>query len=281
MNLYAQNLECMRDDYFRGGEFCFVSSYPRSGNTWMRYLISDVLLSRAGYVTGTDLPVHPDQVIPDMHSNDISERDSSIWNQEIIVKSHDAMEELTDRLGGDPDGRVRHIYLMRRPEDALVSYYHYHLRYPNLQHLAAGGADDFCYRFLPQWIYHIQSTISHYKSHGNVKYVLYENLLENPESVLTQVMDFIGVPDDRFSIKNAVSHMEFDNLRNREARNPVNNSEFFFRKGISGSGPGELSLEIVNIIRHQSHYLYEEISNIQYRQAVAAPVSSIATATAS
>lgn len=35
----------------------FLSSYPRSGNTWMRLMLADCLLQASGIPTQTDLPV--------------------------------------------------------------------------------------------------------------------------------------------------------------------------------------------------------------------------------
>ena len=48
-----------------GWRLNFVSSFPRSGNTWIRYLLADVFLQRHGVATATELPVHPDRIVPD------------------------------------------------------------------------------------------------------------------------------------------------------------------------------------------------------------------------
>ena len=56
-----------------GATVFFISSFPRSGNTWVRFLLSDIFLQRAGRATATVLPVHPDRLIPDIYCNLVSE----------------------------------------------------------------------------------------------------------------------------------------------------------------------------------------------------------------
>ena len=61
----------------RGGQpLSFVSSFPRSGNTWMRFLLADVLLQNHGMATSTELPVHPDKIVPDFYCHWIARRDA-------------------------------------------------------------------------------------------------------------------------------------------------------------------------------------------------------------
>lgn len=76
-----------------GGErVVFISSYPRSGNTWIRSILADCFIQDMGFNTTTKLPIHPDKIIPDRYCNMIAERDTSITTPGLFVKTHDSFE---------------------------------------------------------------------------------------------------------------------------------------------------------------------------------------------
>ncbi len=60
----------------------FVTSYPRSGNTWMRYLLSDVFLQIHGIDTDTKLAVHPDEIIADFYCSRVAMRNKAVRTPE-------------------------------------------------------------------------------------------------------------------------------------------------------------------------------------------------------
>src|SRR5208282_2910006 len=113
----------------------FISSFPRSGNTWIRYLLADVFLQVHGVETVTELPVHPNKIVPDFYFHWIARRDVTIPTPGIFVKTHETFPQLQDRFGPallrkgpGADAAValpppcKHICLYRSPEDALVSW---------------------------------------------------------------------------------------------------------------------------------------------------------------
>ena len=117
----------------------FVSSFPRSGNTWIRYLLADVFLQNHGVPTSTELPVHPDKIVPDFYCHWIARRAAAGLPPIVMVKTHDTFRQLQERFGrvrlrpgsgasaaAAPFCACKHVYLYRSPEDALVSLFHYH-----------------------------------------------------------------------------------------------------------------------------------------------------------
>src|SRR5208282_528963 len=56
----------------------FVTSFPRSGNTWMRFLLSDIFLQNHGIETATDLKVQPDGIIADFYCDWIARRNPHV-----------------------------------------------------------------------------------------------------------------------------------------------------------------------------------------------------------
>lgn len=261
MNPYHPNLDYLRQAFEQGEELTFISSFPRSGNTWARHLIADVCEQNAGLETQTELPIHPDEIIPDVHSNPIASRTVLQNDRRLIVKSHDCLDQIVDQLGEGAFQRVRHLYLYRQPEDALVSYYHFHLRYDALKAQAADGVDAFCLRHLDSWFEHVDTARSFQLMGASVLPVSYEQLLQKPMAKLTEMLDWLGISATSDAVVSAVEHMQFSNLRQKEARNPANPTEYFFRKGVAGSGAAELSLEVVKEIRDRSEALLSSLQS--------------------
>ena len=93
----------------------FLASFPRSGNTWMRLLLSDLILQMQGFSTNTG-----GNIIPDVYKVNIEQ-----WNQDDrisqldfrIIKTHEYYEECYKKI----------IYLFRNPADSLCSFYYYKL----------------------------------------------------------------------------------------------------------------------------------------------------------
>jgi len=147
-----------------GRPLVFISSFPRSGNTWIRYLLADVFLQIRGVKTTTELPVHPDKIVPDFYCNWIARRDGSVPSPAVLVKTHETFLQMQERFGGalpPPDAGqgaaappfrgCKHVYLYRSPEDALVSLYHYHDHHESSRFKTAAGIDAFCRSNLPLW----------------------------------------------------------------------------------------------------------------------------------
>ena len=129
-----QNMRELKNLLLQNHPVTFVTSYYRSGNTWMRYLLSDVLLQKHGVRTTTKLAVHPDDIICDFGNGLVAARDTSVQTPGLLLKIHDSYLELRRRFSkGDPEvaasfKKCRYLYLFRAPEDALLSFYQMHLR---------------------------------------------------------------------------------------------------------------------------------------------------------
>ncbi|MEE2643158.1 MAG: sulfotransferase domain-containing protein [Planctomycetota bacterium] len=232
-----------------GQRVSFVSSFPRSGNTWTRHILADCLIQNAGLSTTTDLPTHPNRIIPDRYDNRISERDPAVSTPGLIVKTHDRFDVALNLLDQRAHQQMRHLYIYRRPEDCLVSYYHFHLRYKLLQEKAAKGVDAFVLEQIDDWIQHVESYVEGVdRYNGCVFFLSYEQLLADPMACLRPALSFLEVDVSSAALKTAIEHMAFENLRAREEKNPINAKEFFFRKGTTGSGSQELQASTLEAI---------------------------------
>jgi hypothetical protein len=233
----------------------FVASYPRSGNTWMRHLLSDAILQTHGLHFDPDVgfTIHPDRIIPDMYLHDIRHIDPRIRLPFRLVKTH------------RPFGRMvsKAVYLFRLPEDALVSYYHHHLRYEHLRSRVTSGPDRFCTENVGTWCANVGSYIQGKEiGEAQIQFVSYESMHQRPAEILQGVMEFLGIPVDQEICQTAVENNTFEKKRGREQLREEHH-EYFFRKGKVGSGKEELRIETIDAIRAVAGPLYSVASNLQ------------------
>jgi hypothetical protein len=253
----------------QGQPLHFVSSFPRSGNTWMRYLLADVFLQNHGVPTATELPVHPDKLVPDFYCHWIARRAVANLPPIVMVKTHDTFPQLQERFGRvrlrpgsgasaavAPFAACKHVYLYRSPEDALVSLFHYHDCQKHLKSKAAAGIDAFCLAFLSSWEDNLASYLRAEEEGFPVLFVPYELLLQYPTEILSRLLRWLGARHDGATVERAVSNMQFSKLQAVEAR-LFNDEAFFFRRGRNGSGSAELQPSTLAVIQERTSKLME------------------------
>ncbi len=228
-----------------GGKVCFISSFPRSGNTWLRFLLSDIFLQRAGIATNTVLPVHPDKVIPDIYINLVAAREREIAPG-LFVKTHESFDRLKKHIPAPALRQCKHVYIFRSPEDALVSFYRYHVREENLKDKVRRGKDYFCRTHVRDWMANAASYARAAQHGAEVFFVSYEGLLDHTGPVLSGILDWLGVDYQEAMVQRAVSHMKFDNLRMEAERARASRGEF---SGRGGPGAGAAELEAATLAR--------------------------------
>jgi hypothetical protein len=254
-----------------GWQFSFISSFPRSGNTWIRYLLADVFLQSRGVQTATELPVHPDKIVPDFYCNWIARRDVTIPSPAVFVKTHETFQQLQQRFGtvrtragtagGDPVPAFRgckHLYLYRSPEDALVSLFHLYEHDRGSKAKTAAGIDAFCREYLPLWRNNLDSYLRAADEGFPVLFVPYELLLQYPVEILGNLLRWLGARHDGTTVERAVSNMQFNKLQAMETRSRFNEEPFFFRRGCKGSGRSELQESTMNLILEKTARLMEQ-----------------------
>ncbi len=178
-----------------------LTSYPRSGNTWMRFLIANLR--------------HPDravsfdnlhQLVPDLDRS--VKRDFDRAPQPRIVATHSSF---------DPRYR-RAIYLVRDPRDVALAQYE-HLR--QLRGINDEfPMEDFIERFLTgeldrhfgSWGENVGSWLATRSRYSGFLLLRYEDLLENTARELTRVAEFAGLPAIPARISQAVERSSPDKM---------------------------------------------------------------------
>jgi Sulfotransferase domain len=221
------------------GDDLVIASYPRSGNTWMRYLLADLILQSRGYETETKLPVHADKIIPDLDRGDIVDHQAELPGGNRIFKTH---------LMHQPCFRHA-IVIFREPWDSLCSHYHFCLRYPETKHVESLGIDRFCEERMHDWMEHLRSFIRAQTSFQcRCFFVSYEQMHIALPQVLKAVCRFFSLEVDGAAIAQAIHNHQFELHASRETPK-AGTTERFFRQGQIGSAERELSTETLSRIR--------------------------------
>lgn len=223
----------------------FLVSYPKSGNTWLRFLVGNL--------------VNPH---PPVTFANIESRVSSIYlNPESrlrrlqrprILKSHECFVPQYKRV----------IYLVRDPRDVCISYYHYLIKYRELPEkysmedfVARFVQDDFEGQFGP-WGDHVMSWLSAQRSRAAFLLLRYRDLLRDPSRALAQVAQFLGMDASPQELAEAIDLSSAKRMRDLEklqSRQWISTKKSrqdlpFVRAAVSDQWKSALSLPLVRAI---------------------------------
>jgi hypothetical protein len=174
----------------------FVVGFPKSGNTWMQYLL-------AGLVGGIDATRSPDELVQELVPDAQDRAGYRRYTEPMFFKSHGLPR---------PDYR-RVIYLLRDGRDAMGSYF----RHNN----AMSPPVDFAtlVRNAPglerRWHEHVEAWLAN-PYQAKMHLVKYEELRGDPVGTLRQIARFAGVPGEEAVLARVVEAASFENQQRRE-----------------------------------------------------------------
>jgi Sulfotransferase domain len=182
-----------------------LASYPKSGNTWTRFLIANLIF--------------PDQTVNfgNLHRFVLDptvtvQRDFRRAPRPRIVKTH-----------GPFDPRYRRVIcVVRDPRDVALSQYHYlrKLRKIDDEFPLPSFMDHFLTgelkRDLGSWGENVGSWLAARHQHPGFLLLRYEDLLAQTAQELTRVANFCGFPADPERVSQAVERSSADRMRESE-----------------------------------------------------------------
>ena len=200
----------------------FLVSFPRSGSTWVRFLITNVLWR--GNVSHATV----DGIIPDIHRRSDRELRSAPFPR--VLKSHSPYNIRYPRV----------IYLVRDGRDVAVSYWHR----KRVRGFVYDGFSDFLKRFLDgalgscgSWQGHVLNWL---EGSSRIPFLLvrYEDLKADTLGELGRIVEFLEIPHDQTVLLHAVEASSFSRMRQMEASGkpnmPTSQNGFEIRKGKVG-----------------------------------------------
>lgn len=185
----------------------FLVSYPRSGNTWARFLLGNLIYDDPVTFANVEDRIPEIYLFPDRVLRRLP--------RPRVLKSHECFEPRYKKV----------IYIVRDPRDVAVSYYHYVIK----RKLVPEGYDmaRFVTRFLAaefdiQWSWsanwqdHVMSWYKMRESTPGFLFLRYEDMLRDTETELAKLAAFLGLKRTRERLRQAVELSSADRMRSLE-----------------------------------------------------------------
>jgi hypothetical protein len=186
----------------------FVVSYPRSGNTWTRFLIANLMYPRET-VSFTNI----ERLIPDTSSQ--SNRALKRTPRPRIIKTHQYFDHRYRKM----------IYIVRDPRDVALSYYDFHRKYRFIadDYPLETSVDDFVRGNLVSidwgtWGENVASWIYTRGQREDFLLLRYEDMLADTPRQLARIAAHLGVEAGPERLQAIVAQCSADRMRELEKR---------------------------------------------------------------
>jgi Sulfotransferase domain len=260
------------------GKLLWLASYPRSGNTWLRAFLHNLLrnsdkpydINRLKDYTLIDSEARWYRAFDPRPATEWTKEQVASWRPQahaamtaafsdtVFVKTHNALVE--DR--GTPMITLEHtagaIYVIRNPLDVAVSYSsHYGVSLAEAvaamnrsRNQSIGNQENFVYELHGSWSEHVESWTG--TPNPALHLVRYEDMATEPLRTFGRIAEFLGLAASAERVARAVSLSSFPVLKEQEARagfrEGSKKSTAFFRAGEVGQGRQLLAPELVEAL---------------------------------
>lgn len=208
---FAADLLALRDDDV------LLCSFPRSGNTWTRFMYCHLLMVLQGRSADeVDFPFL-DSTMPAVGAGNVRD-EWAFAPYPRLVKTHAPWMPFFR-------GK-RSIGLVRDPRDVMVSYYHYQ---KDRNQLFDGSFSDFIRhrRYgLRRWFDHLYS----WRTKWNLV-VTYEEMKSNTLEQMIRIVDFLGIDVGSKKIDKAISRSAIERIQRVDKLASEDSNTQFARKG--------------------------------------------------
>jgi len=268
----------------------WLASYPKSGNTWFRIFLSNLLdekeepsdINKITSTHGIASARHIFDEITGIEASDLSHDEvdylrpglynilSNEAKRTLFIKAHDAYTFLPDQHPMFPPSATKGvIYIIRNPLDVAVSYANHNgcMMQESID-MMGNETHGLCTknrRLVNQlrqkmgtWSQHVISWTN--AQEPDVHVVRYEDMQELPLNTFTSAVEFAGLDFDRRAIEEAIRNSCFEVLKQQEQEKGFKEksakSPSFFRQGKIGSWREDLTPEQVKqVVRDQKEVM--------------------------
>lgn len=237
-NYARRNLTVFPDDIF-------ITSFPKSGNTWVRFIIGKLLYDEE--ITFLNI----EKKVPDIYQS----TDSFLLNLDRprYLKSHEYFDPRYKTI----------IYIVRDPRDIAVSMFYFFKKLGVLRENDQIN-DEFIVSFINgdfntfgSWSENVSSWLGTVQYKRRFLLLKYEDLLNDIMTEVNKICSFLKINVNESAIKRAVEDASSDKMKKMEVKQqhfwkPIKNSDYsipFVRSCKYGQWKHELSLEHSKMIK--------------------------------
>jgi hypothetical protein len=261
------------------GAIVWLAAYPRSGNTWTRVFLHNLLslvegrplprLDQLDEYSTWDIAAHwyepfvgprPDHVTKEAVAAARPEAQRRIAESVdgiIFVKTHAALVRDRGTPTIDMTRTAGAVYLVRNPLDVVLSYAA-HMDIPieeaasiiNTPRFETANGPGSVYEFYGSWSQHVQSWTR--KPHPAICVIRYEDMVTDPVAVFVDLAKHLRIDASHKDIETACELSAFDRLAAIEAkdgfRERPTQSARFFRSGRVGQWRDQLAPHLIDAL---------------------------------
>lgn len=242
----------------------WLASYPKSGNTWLRAFMANLMRNPEqpiaindlpNYVLGDSFLIHyetysgkkADELTPEDITRlrpKIHEWFANSRGEDVFVKTHNLITKVDGCPLITPSATAGAVYVVRNPLDVAVSFaHHYQVSYQRAveslcdENYYLPGVEGQTVQYLSSWSRHVRSWLD---APGLVLHMMrYEDMLQKPVKAFGSLIEFLGLPKEMPRLKKAVQFSSFRELSRQEKATKFIESRPdgkspFFRHGRSG-----------------------------------------------
>ena len=225
------------------GNIVWLASYPKSGNTWLRAFLANLIANRATPVALAELPNYGRlEADPDLYTQVAGRPSTELDSAQlcalrpqvhmaltaaaprtVFVKTHsmlgvlDGVPLLTSRVSAGA------ICIVRNPLDVVISMAHHFaigfdeaIDYLGDERAATENSALFVTEFLGSSSQHVRSWAD--VESERILVLRYEDMLQKPVKTFARIARLVGLDADRGSIERAIGHVGFASLAGMEKR---------------------------------------------------------------
>lgn len=237
----------------------FIVSYPKSGNTWTRFLIGNVIYqnSQLDFLNVeklvADIYLHTDPYLMKIE-------------KPRFLKSHEYFHPKYKKV----------IYIVRDPRDVMVSYYFHLVKCHRIN--SNYPIDKFATEFISgefdsygSWYENVVSWIRVKKNDGNFLLVRYEDMLANTIHEVQRIISFLGIERDLDHLNTAIKNSSKESMQLLEIKQAdrwgttkgSNLNLPFVREGKAGAWKEYLSVSATEMVEDAWGEVMQELGYLR------------------
>jgi len=264
----------------------WLASYQKSGNTWVRAFLANLLRNPDRPLPINELPkfalgdgflIHF-ETLSGKSASELTATEFHALRPQLhewfaqsspdnaFVKTHNACVSIEGQPLITPTATAGAVYVLRNPLDVVVSFAHHHQI--GLQEAVDRICDDRNIipassnqreQYLLSWSTHVNSWL---KAPGLKCHVLrYEDMRASPQKAFGGLVKFLGLPDNPARLKKAIRFSSFKELSGQEreerfVESRPDGKSAFFRQGKVGAWRDALSeAQVEKIVESQGEVM--------------------------